>query len=661
MKTRTWIPLVVLTVLLLALFTFGAGAADAAGLNDLSVTVDGQTILPTDANGQTWFFLPSHVDLHAVTLSFSVPDGAAVTFGTAAAQSGDAMDVAANASFNAGTGVYTLPYTVTPESGAAISGQLSFMKSENVGAMFLSVTDAAYGRAWIDGSPDHSNDAGKQTAVFMKMQSADAAVVYDGKLTSLKGRGNTTWGAHAKKPYQIKLDKKTDLLSSGNKSNKNKTWILLANALDKTLFKTAFALDLARSLGLKETPEYTYVNLYFDGEYRGLYQLTEKVQINPGRVEIADLEEHNTVTDEAATAQGTNSLGLAYQYNPTAVCDTDDISGGYLLELDTAFYRAENSWFQLYDGNVIVVKSPEYCTQAQIEYVSVRFNQAIQAAQTDKSGTQSVLNLLDLDSHASVFMVNEYLKNVDFAYSSTYFFLPEEGNETYAHKFYAGPAWDFDTSLGNRTIAQVFSDPKGLYRIDHTLYQGSITRAYIKEKAKTVDALYDTVFSDTPTEMNGVRSFSWHKAQLDAAQKMNFTLWPFDNTSNTFAKPTYDENYTYARDFLKTRHADIFPQLAVLQTPEFTALQNCLHGEHTIVSLEKAPTCTEPGHSGISCSVCSEVFEGEGTLPALGHTDSDGDKFCDRCDTYVGKSPKGLTWLYRFFAKFVRFWKQLFR
>lgn len=80
---------------------------------------------------------------------------------------------------------------------------------------------------------------------------------------------------------------------------------------------------MARAFGLQETPEYTYVNIYINGEYRGVYMLTEKVQINSGRVDIFDLEEHNTVTDETAAAQDTNRLNLTYQYNPTAVCDPE--------------------------------------------------------------------------------------------------------------------------------------------------------------------------------------------------------------------------------------------------------------------------------------------------------------------------------------------------
>ena len=47
---------------------------------------------------------------------------------------------------------------------------------------------------------------------------------------SMKGRGNTTWGL-PKKPYQIKLDSKQDILGMG----KAKKWVLLANYGDRSL------------------------------------------------------------------------------------------------------------------------------------------------------------------------------------------------------------------------------------------------------------------------------------------------------------------------------------------------------------------------------------------------------------------------------------------
>lgn len=166
------------------------------------------------------------------------------------------------------------------------------MKSENVGAMYLNIENSDYGREWMDSSDDHTNDAAEYTRVSMYLEEADSTLVYNGELTSIRGRGNTTWWSQDKKSYQIKLADKTDLLNSKDESNRNKTWILLANSLDKTLFRNALAFDLARYLGLDSTPEYRYVDLYFDGEYRGSYMITEKVQINSGRIEIEELEAH---------------------------------------------------------------------------------------------------------------------------------------------------------------------------------------------------------------------------------------------------------------------------------------------------------------------------------------------------------------------------------
>ena len=39
--------------------------------------------------------------------------------------------------------------------------------------------------------------------------------------------------------------------------------------------------------------ENALVNLYYDGEYRGCYLLSEKVEVGSGRVDITDLEELN--------------------------------------------------------------------------------------------------------------------------------------------------------------------------------------------------------------------------------------------------------------------------------------------------------------------------------------------------------------------------------
>ena len=145
------------------------------------------------------------------------------------------------------------------------------------------------------------------------MLNVEGEPIYDGKLEQIKGRGNSTWQLADKKPYQIKLKKKTDLLESGDVSNKNKTWVLLANAFDGSSMRNMISCSLARDIGVKSSVEFRPVDLYYDGEYRGTYLLTEKVQINAGRVDIANLEEENEEVneDEPVTrdVEGLNSYG----------------------------------------------------------------------------------------------------------------------------------------------------------------------------------------------------------------------------------------------------------------------------------------------------------------------------------------------------------------
>lgn len=97
-------------------------------------------------------------------------------------------------------------------------------------------------------SPARTNPTGPRAAWLCSQRTGES--VYDGKLTQIKGRGNSTWKG-AKRPYQIKLDKKTDLLQTGDSADKAKTWVLLANFYDPSAVRNMLALDLGRALQME--------------------------------------------------------------------------------------------------------------------------------------------------------------------------------------------------------------------------------------------------------------------------------------------------------------------------------------------------------------------------------------------------------------------------
>ncbi len=112
-------------------------------------------------------------------------------------------------------------------------------------------------------------------------------VSQEGILTATGGvrlRGNASLG-FPKKPYRIKFEKKQRPLDAPAKAKK---WTLLSNYSDKTLIRNLCAFELSRRLGLEYTPYGTLVDVVFNGEYVGCYQLCDQVEVNEGRVPVSE-------------------------------------------------------------------------------------------------------------------------------------------------------------------------------------------------------------------------------------------------------------------------------------------------------------------------------------------------------------------------------------
>ena len=98
-----------------------------------------------------------------------------------------------------------------------------------------------------------------------------------------KGRGNATWG-YDKKPYKLKFDQPLGVLGFAA----NKEWVLLAEYCDKSLMRTPYMCELGQTVGLDYPIHYRHVQLYLNGEYNGMYILTDQVERKANRVDIAD-------------------------------------------------------------------------------------------------------------------------------------------------------------------------------------------------------------------------------------------------------------------------------------------------------------------------------------------------------------------------------------
>lgn len=327
---------------------------------------------------------------------------------------------------------------------------LHLLKSSGVDAMFLTSDDpTSMGRSYVENSADHSAKA----TGSMILANAKGSVVYDGALTQIKGRGNTTWSA-SKKPYQIKLSDKCDLLETGDSDNRSKTWVLLASAYDPTKLFNAIAFALGKNIGII-SPDCKMVDLYYDGDYRGSYLLAEKVQVGSGRVDIHDLEKDvekaNAQVDLSSLERATdvNAFGNTYQYVKN-MANPSDISGGYLVELDNNWYSSEASWFKT-SVATFVVKSPEFSSKDSMRQISEAFQEAI-----DNASNADESYHFDLDSLARVLLLNTFVRNTDFARSSTYYYVDRDSKT-----IFSGPIWDFDQCFGKIGNSAAASSPAG--------------------------------------------------------------------------------------------------------------------------------------------------------------------------------------------------------
>ena len=278
-------------------------------------------------------------------------------------------------------------------------------------------------------------------------------IAYEGELEYIKGRGNSTWENFVKKPFNIKFKEKVNLFEMGQA----KKWCLLANSLDDTLLRSKLVSDLANTVGIHFSAQSVIVDLYVDQEYIGNYTLMESVEIGTSRVNITDLEELNEIANPdvdfktlpLAGVRGEESYAKNGSYKWVELPRTlNVISGGYLIEYELASrYDDEVSGFVSVYGQPVILKSPEYASKEQVEYISGYYQDFEDAARNSDGYNERgkhYSKYIDVESMAKMYIFQEYLKNLDAGLTSFYYYKDVDG------KLVAAPAWDFDSAFGRR-------------------------------------------------------------------------------------------------------------------------------------------------------------------------------------------------------------------
>ena len=279
---------------------------------------------------------------------------------------------------------------------------------------------------------DSMLNAQRKVTAHMKMDGYDGAI-------GIKLRGNSSLGFNQKK-YTIELrdeqggDVEAPLLGMPAHSD----WVLLAPYGDVSAVRDPLAFQLWRDMG-HWGPRTRLVELTLNGEYRGIYILSEAIKRGEERVNIAKMKK----SDVAGR----------------------DVTGGYLLRIDT--YNEDDATFTskvpgVGEGNMssqviwsCIYPKKKKLTSEQFTYIQNYVDTVEQVLQSEGFADPKTgyARYIDVPSFVDYFIHTELSLNADGYKRSAYFYKEKQHEDGTGGKLVAGPVWDYNLAYGNANFA----------------------------------------------------------------------------------------------------------------------------------------------------------------------------------------------------------------
>lgn len=415
-----------------------------------------------------------------------------------------------------------VPYT----SGSALSytvsdntKSLTVYRSTAEGALYLNNTaDFSSNSAVTDKSVIDSRDnvpnmikqlySDKETGAVSGCSGATAlgSNIDYVNIKKIKGRGNTTWNYTDKKSFNVTFSSNLAGTAFGTQFKFNGAkYSLLANYKDPSLARNEILYTLADEMGVTYSPNTAVIDLYMNGLYMGTYLMTEKIEV--GKKELISDISDSLYKDDTTSANGFS----------------------FLMELDTNA-SAEDYSFSAEGGQALTIKEPEAGTDFTTKYIKARYEELIGALNDQTKTTEELNEIIDVESLAKFFLLNELAKNCDIGVSSTYFVYKYD-SATGKGKFYASPVWDMDMTAANGDKKST-SDSVAAYT-DYTgnwSYQNNGLNRVIKAafNNSNVQAMARSIW----TEQYGIKLIetintlgSQAYSKIGSSYTMNFAKW----------------------------------------------------------------------------------------------------------------------------------------
>ncbi len=261
-----------------------------------------------------------------------------------------------------------------------------------------------------------------------------------GMTVKIRGNSSAQW---VRKPYKIKLQKKSDLMNRGDAALADKNWALLTAGA----WRNWMALKLASTVTRGWSPDCEWVNVIFNGRYHGLYLLSETIERNnKARINVAD-------------------DGFIVEKDP--YWWTED--GEYLMSVLNPAY---NYTMKFPDFEALDASASDYIQSTLDPLLTI-------VSKGDYS------DYLDVDSWVDFVLMHDFLGTNDAGGCNLYFTRYDRNA-----KIGLGPAWDFDTASqcvgwsathkSESYISQLFANPD---------------RSFVRKYVERYDEISEAVFS----------------------------------------------------------------------------------------------------------------------------------------------------------------------
>lgn len=338
--------------------------------------------------------------------------------------------------------------------------------------------------------------------------------------TEIKGRGNSTWNWD-KKPYKIKFSSKTTVLGL----EANKKWVLLANYSDYSLMRNYVVMEASKVLSEQLSPFSQFpVNLFVNGEYRGVYSIGEDHDVAKGRIELSD---------------DTGAADTPFVLEVGGYEEDEDVLGKTVLYTDLIRWCS--------------IEHPEDddITQEQADFI-IDYIEKADAAVIALDGYEEYI---DVDALIDWFIANEFFYNLESCFNRSCYMTKEPGEP-----LKMGPLWDYDLAMGNfyndfgkydiwACLAQDYGyiyDNWMCYLMNDPSFRAKLKVRWDEVKDELLTASLDLIDKMGET--------------LAPSAEYNFTVWNILGTRAVAPQPksivdlkTYEDNVKYIRDFVQNR------------------------------------------------------------------------------------------------------------